>query len=425
MENEDNVDIKFEAMLEKAQPLFSTESCCIYKVPHQIRQSNEDAYTPMLVSIGPLHRGNPRLLNMERQKQVYCKNFIKRTWASLSDLMSCVRELEPKIRECYSEKIDLTADEFMKMILVDCAFVIELFLRTYEGTTKDDVIWSKSWVWNLVYDDLKLLENQVPIFVFEKLYNLAFPYRLSKAGRLCTVMWLAVSYFSYFNQQGLLPPAASSSIAHFTDLLRYFYLPPSYRRPSRNGKPQLAVIGHSASELVEAGVKFLENKKWHGGIGILDLEFEHSILKIPHLLVEDNTELLLRNIVALEQCYYPQQHYIIDYVRFFAQLINSNKDADVLIKAGIFNSMVSGNDTSVAKLFRDVDKNLIVSVVNADYVQICNDLNAYYKHTWHTSMATLRRDYFTTRWKTAASIAGIVLLILTFIQTVCSILQLK
>ncbi|MED6164080.1 hypothetical protein PIB30_086277 [Stylosanthes scabra] len=425
MENEDHVAIDFEAMLEKAQPLFSTKSCCIYKVPHPIRQSNEDAYTPMVVSIGPLHHGNPRLLNMERQKQVYCKHFIKRTWASLSDLMSCVRELEPKIRECYSEKIDLTEDEFMKMILVDCAFVIELFLRySYNSTTEDDVILSKSWMWTLVNDDLKLLENQVPIFVFEKLYNLAFPSGLSKAGRLCSFMWLAITYFSYYNKQRVLPPAASS-IAHFTDLLRYFYLPPSHRRPSRNYKPQLAVLGHSASELVEAGVKFLENKPWHGGIFLLDLEFEHSILKIPHLLVEDNTELLLRNIVALEQCHYPEEHYIIDYVRFLAQLINSNKDADVLIKAGIFDSMVSGNETSVAKLFSDVWKNVIVSGVNVDYLRICNDLNAYYKHPCNTKMATLRRDYFTTPWKTAASIAGIVLVVLTVIQTVCSIVQLK
>ncbi|XP_016164069.1 putative UPF0481 protein At3g02645 [Arachis ipaensis] len=404
--------------LKKAQPLFTTKSCCIYKVPHEIRQSNKDAYTPVIVSVGPLHHGNSGLVSMEGQKQFYSQHMIQRSEASLSDLVSCVQQLEPQIRACYSEKIDLTANELVKVIFIDCCFIIELFLRDYQKTTEDDVILSKSWMLTGVMYDLILLENQVPLFVFEKIYNLAFASRIH-GGRFPSFMLLAVIYFSYFNK-GVLTPA-SSSIAHFTDLYRYFILPPSHKRPSRNRGS--LVLGHSASELVEAGVKFQVNKSSHGCI--LDLEFEHGILKIPHIIVHDSTELLLRNIVALEQCHYPYDHYITDYVSFLTRLVNRDKDADVLIKAGIIESMMSGNDTSVAKLFNDVDKNLIVSNVNANYLKICDDLKAYYKHPCHTKMATLRRDYFTTPWKTAASIAGIILLLLTVVQTVCSILQVK
>ncbi|RYR00515.1 hypothetical protein Ahy_B07g088634 [Arachis hypogaea] len=80
--------------------------------------------------------------------------------------------------------------------------------------------------------------------------------------------------------------------------------------------------------------------------------------------------------------------------------------------------------TSVAKLFRDVDKNTILINYNVNSLKICDDLNAFYKHPCRTKIATLRRDYFTTPWKTATSIAGILLLFLTVIQTVYSILQL-
>ncbi|KAL1307541.1 UPF0481 protein At3g47200-like [Arachis ipaensis] len=414
---ENDVAIELEAMLEKAQPLFTTESCCIYKVPHQFRQSNEDAYTPVLVSIGPLHHGNSRLVTMEGHKQVYCQHFIQRSEASLTDLMSCVQQLEPQIRACYSEKIDLTVDELVKVIFIDCCFVIELFLG--DEWVINDVIPSKSWMAYRVMQDLILLENQVPFFVFEKIYNLAFASRLNGA-EFPSFMRLAFGIFKIHNHQGVSPPSNGRTIAHFTDLLRYLYLPPSHRIPSRN--PGSLVLGHSASKLVEAGVKFSVNKPWHG-IGILDLEFEHGILKIPHIEVDDFTEVRLRNIVALEQCHYPDDHYITDYVSFLAGLVNRDKDKDVLINAGIIESIVSGNDTSVAKLFSDVDKNTIVSNVNDSYLKICDDLKAYYKHPCHTKMATLRRDYFTTPWKTAASIAGIVLLLLTFVQTICSILQ--
>ncbi|XLU22108.1 hypothetical protein S245_058174 [Arachis hypogaea] len=417
---ENDVAIELEAMLEKAQPLFTTESCCIYKVPSLLRQSNEDAYTPVLVSIGPLHHGNSRLVTMEGHKQFYCQHFIQRSEASLTDLVSCVKQLEPQIRACYSEKIELTVDELVKVIFIDCCFVIDLFLID-EWVINDDVIHSKSWMSNLVMQDLTLLENQIPFFVFEKIYNLAFASPVN-VGVPPSFMRLAFGIFKIHNHQGVSPPSDGRTIAHFTDLVRYLYLPPSHRIPSRNPVP--LVIGHSASELVEAGVKFTVNKH---GIGILDFEFEHGILKIPHIVVHDFTEVWLRNIVALEQCHYPDDHYIADYVNFLTRLVNRDKDADVLIEAGIIWSTISGNDTSLAKLFNDVDKNFIASNVNVNYLKICDDLKAYYKHPFHTKIATLkltlRRDYFTTPWKTATSIAGIVLLVLTFVQTICSILQ--
>nr|XP_029144057.1 UPF0481 protein At3g47200-like [Arachis hypogaea] len=370
MENEDHVAIEFEAMLEKAHTLFSNKSCCIYKVPHDIRQTNEDAYTPMVVSVGPLHHRNPRVLN-------------------------------------------LTVNELVKLILVDCGFVFELFLRYDEGPTEDDVIFSKSWLQLRLSYDLLLLENQLPLFVFVKLYNLAFA---SSDGddEFPSFMDLSYSYFSAENN-------VNDQIVHFTDLCRYCIL--KQRRPCER-KHKHFVLGHSASELLEAGLKFqVVNKS--SPIDILDLKFEHGVLTIPHITVDDFTEVWLRNIVALEQCHYPDEHYITDYVNFLKQLVNSNRDADVLIKAGIIQSDVSGSDISVAKLFRDVDKHILLENYNVNYLQICDDLNAYYKHPCNTKMATLRRDYFPTPWKTAASIAGIILLLLSVIQTVCSILQVK
>ncbi|XP_015931837.1 UPF0481 protein At3g47200-like [Arachis duranensis] len=421
MGNQDHVTLELQALLDK-QPLIETKSCSIYKVPDEIRQSNVEAYIPMVVSIGPLHHGDSRLQKMEDHKLLYYKHFIQSSNASLSELVSCVRELEPQIRACYSEKIDLTADEFVRVILVDSAFIIELLLT--DEWAKDDVIFLQPWLLSRVASDLILLENQLPFFVFQKLHNLAFSSFLLNNGHheFPSFMKLAFRFFSFTLNFNKPPePPHDSSILNFTDLIRYLYL--MKQRPSKREHKPL-VLGYTAYELVEAGVKFVVNESSSSHGCMLDLEFEHGTLKIPHIGVDDGTEILLRNIVALEQCHYPQEHYIIDYVRFFGQLINTNKDAGVLIKAGIIDDMVGGNyESSVAKLFSDVRKNITVTTANVDYLKLCHDLNAYYNHPWHSKMATLRRDYFTTPWKTAASIAGIFLLILTVIQTVCSILQ--
>ncbi|XXG60594.1 hypothetical protein AAC387_Pa04g2458 [Persea americana] len=38
------------------------------KVPQRLRKGNNDAYEPKIISIGPYHRGNPRLQAMEKKK---------------------------------------------------------------------------------------------------------------------------------------------------------------------------------------------------------------------------------------------------------------------------------------------------------------------------------------------------------------------
>ncbi|KAF9622506.1 hypothetical protein IFM89_031910 [Coptis chinensis] len=49
----------------------------IYRVPNVIHQVDVDAYEPKVLSIGPLHRGNPKLAAMEKHK-----------WRYLHDLLS-------------------------------------------------------------------------------------------------------------------------------------------------------------------------------------------------------------------------------------------------------------------------------------------------------------------------------------------------
>jgi hypothetical protein len=38
-------------------PYAFSGTCCIYKVPERLRELNEKAYTPRVVSIGPIHHG--------------------------------------------------------------------------------------------------------------------------------------------------------------------------------------------------------------------------------------------------------------------------------------------------------------------------------------------------------------------------------
>ncbi|MED6156290.1 hypothetical protein PIB30_013322 [Stylosanthes scabra] len=305
--NPNHVAIKIKAMFEEAQPLFTNE-CCIYKVPNEIRKLNKGAYTPKVVSVGGFHHGDKRLLNMEGQKQIYCKMFIDRSKKSLETLVEEVEGLEDQVRCSYSHKLRLSEDEHVMVILVDCGFIIELFLRYHFKQWKDDDAISLSpWLRSDIRLDLLLLENQLPFFVLEKLYDFAFASRrLSNSAQYPPFIDLTLAYF-----KDNVPPNFSHTsggpINHFTDLLRSFYLQPyTINRTIQRGFIEELIELNSATELYESRVKF----KVDSASGkLLDLRFsdDDGTLTIPKIKVDDTTEVLLRNLIALEQCCHGQR----------------------------------------------------------------------------------------------------------------------
>ncbi|KAK7283072.1 hypothetical protein RIF29_12328 [Crotalaria pallida] len=405
-------DIK--ARLEQAEPPI-TSDCCIYKVPFDVRSLNQDAYTPKVVSIGPFHHNHPRLQNMERHKLIYCKKFLERAAdATLDTLITYVEEVEPSVRRCYADTIEFTNEELVKVILVDSCFIIELFWRFYyDEWSEDDNFLLKPWLTTKIRLDLLLLENQLPFFVLENLFDRAFP---SRNGKIPSFLVLTFDYFAFYNSCNLATD--NVAIRHFTDLLRIFYLQhPLERRPPRIDESVMQL--NSAAELLEAGVKLKVNTKANC---LLDLRFSRGILEIPQFRVEDWTELLFRNLVALEQCHYPYESYITDYVAVVDFLINTSRDVDVMVRSGVLVNWLGDSD-SVANLYNGLWKNITHVNFSLDYLQLCQGLNGFCKHPRHRLRATLRRDYGNTPWQAAASIAGIILLLLSLLQSVCSVIQ--
>ncbi|KAF7831396.1 UPF0481 protein [Senna tora] len=400
-----------------------SQSCCIYKVPHLIRQGNEEAYTPNLVSIGPLHYGNPRLQNMERHKQLLFKQFIDSTETRLEDLIKCVESAVPKVRACYSENIDLSERELVKLILVDATFIIQLFImwdETDYELFKAGSFFSTPFFRTNIFDDLLLLENQLPFFVLQDLFNRAFPPHVCKDLKLPSFLELTFKSFRFYNMQNV-KPNPDTRINHFTDLLRIFYLQKDKsKRSTSTFKYRSNVLSYGASELHEAGVKLKELK---GSKCILELKFSGRDLEIPPILVEGRTETLFRNMIALEQFHYPYESYITHYAMLMDCLINTSKDVDVLVHQQIINNMFADSN-DVAKIFNGIGNGIVYGNFNSDYHEICTRLNEFFGNPWNNLKATLRNDYCNTPWKTAASIAAIVLLVLTILQTICSVIQL-
>ncbi|KAI5649837.1 hypothetical protein M9H77_35842 [Catharanthus roseus] len=146
----------------------------IFRIDPVLRRANELAYEPEKLSIGPYHHGKNKLQDMENYKLRYLKRLLRRQGeSSAKRYIAALVELEEKARSYYAENINLSREDFVGMLLLDGCFIIELLRKwdnPHEDQRNDDPIFlllAESWC-----RDLLLFENQIPLFVLVKLFDM-------------------------------------------------------------------------------------------------------------------------------------------------------------------------------------------------------------------------------------------------------------
>ena len=259
--------------------------------------------------------------------------------------------------------------------------------------------------------DLLLLENQLPFFVIEELYKIAFPNH-----GLLTLLELSFNYFKYFiiNNQAL----PNMKIEHFTDLIRTFKIASPTKQPERGN--EIIYCMYSATQLHEEGLKFYVVP---GNVPCFDFRFVEGVLEIPRLELTDRTTVVYQNIIALEQIHYIEDGYFTDYFIFMDSLIKTREDVDLLRdKSILFNPL----DNGYAAEFMIKNLNKGISLINMGdvYSVLAKDLNRFGRSARPRPMAVLKREFFSTPSQATSTIITIgVITVLTLIQTVCSIMQ--
>ncbi|XP_057958703.1 UPF0481 protein At3g47200-like [Malania oleifera] len=431
----DQVVISIQGLLRELHPL--SNEYCIYRVPEAIRKVNGEAYTPKVASIGPLHRCNARLQTMEEHKLRYLEIFILRTSVGVEGCVQVARNCEGRARRCYAEAIKLSSDEFVEMILVDGCFIIEFLLRYYfllsafSMRDQSDYIFGQSWFFCYVADDLLLLENQLPLFVLEDLFSLVsinnITNDIESEGKTLSIVDLALHFVKKkscwilnYHQTPDSNKIYLGKAKHLVDLL-WLHCKPSLPRNNRNCEVGLgAATKHStsATRLLEAGIKFKKGES----CSIFDIKYlSGGVVEIPLLRIQDGTEFMFRNLIAYEQCQ-GKYDYITEYMTLLVDIINTTKDVELLVRQGIIANAV-GNSQDISTLFSSIGTGIIIGH-RIYYSQLCENLNAYCRTPWHSWKATLQRDYFNTPWTVFSTIAALALVILAFIQTLCSIISL-
>jgi hypothetical protein len=135
-------------------------------------------------------------------------------------------------------------------------------------------------------------------------------------------------------------------------------------------------------------------------------------MEVPPLVIEDFTETLLRNLMALEQCHYPLETHICNYVFLLDHLIDDDKDVDLLVHKKVIVNQLGSKDT-VADLINKLCNQIAVSN-SSHFKKIGQKINEHYEYPLNRAMATLNREYFPNVFRGTATVVALIVLFFTF-----------
>ncbi|KAK8569560.1 hypothetical protein V6N13_046610 [Hibiscus sabdariffa] len=419
-----------EAAVHAYVPVTSEIKVTLHKVPHRLREVNEKAYEPNVISIGPYHHGKPHLAAMEVIKQRFFWEISDKTEIGINGFRNAMRPLEKEARMCYEEPLPRkleSGQQFLDMMIYDGCFVVNQILMGFgrsifeAGYIQTDILGTDGEIDNDEGD----------------------------------IMYLKKSALCFF-ETSLSPPTGKH--IHLLDLVHSTYLPSpqgitrhqkytSGQGSDSSSSESMRKFIRSATELEAAGINFFGdhvtnmNNVEKGIKGMFDIEFttctnrgiKHlcdiltfrtstKVLRIPTLRVDDSTERILRNYMAYEQ-FFPihKPTYCVDYVIFMDNLVNTGEDVQLLCESGVIDNRL-GDYEAVAQMFNKLREHIYMSR-DLYYAEIFDGVNEHCRIKWNKWKASLKKDYFNTPWSLLSFFAAVLLLLLTLLQTIFTILS--
>ncbi|GJN26234.1 hypothetical protein PR202_gb14150 [Eleusine coracana subsp. coracana] len=290
--------------------------------------------------------------------------------------------------------------------------------RPMEGKVEADKLvdsyFGGVWCCNYCWHDMLLLENQIPLMVVVKIYELLVvgndlaieAFRQKAAECMEDVLSSYPIAIQEYNR-----PRNAQHLLH----LCHMYLRPSQiveynRHELRQGFfHRFLQFGHSGGEGNEPNALPAEQVDWllsgdqpsrwrraeqyhEAGVGfkrryynehnrhsLLDIKFSNGNIEVPFFPIDENTESLFKNLIAFEQMDPRFGNDITTYIIFMSQFVSNPDDVTLLTQRGILVHMLDSDD-EVSALFTRLTRNVAFNPDSYSYLQsLCNALECHYQ----------------------------------------------
>ncbi|GKV22544.1 hypothetical protein SLEP1_g32406 [Rubroshorea leprosula] len=389
----------------------------IFQVPPYLRNLNEKAYEPKLISIGPYHRQKDHLKAMETHKGRFLKDLLQRTGQNSAQIyVEAMRGMMENARNYYEESLVISNEEFLKMMVLDGCFIVELFFKLIKKSFIHSILSSDNQICFKILTDLILVENQLPFFVLWKFLRIPCNNDHPGIGEIIELFGEVMPKLKPCQSYG---ETSINGVKHLLELLCTNWLSSVGSMTERELEKRDVNWDfiRSATKLREAGIKLRKGNEDN----LFDIKFENGTLYIPPVNFEDRIELFYFNIIAYEQFDNSgSQKRLTEYVTVMDFLIDTEKDVELLCQKDIMYHWL-GTDEAAAKMFNRLGSELLINSDFFFYAKLFNNVNKHCHEPWNRRMASLRHNYFNTPWALISFFAAAFLLLLTLLQTTFTI----
>ncbi|GKF04266.1 putative UPF0481 protein [Tanacetum coccineum] len=139
-------------------------------------------------------------------------------------------------------------------------------------------------------------------------------------------------------------------------------------------------------------------------------------LLMPTLVIDDDTELILRNFIAYEQSFPQDRYYFTSYAHVIDMLVDTREDIAKLIESKVLVNTLGSNPDQAADMINNICKN--ITIAEFYYTYEFKEIDKYYNSYWPKNIAWLRCVYFNHQWNAIALLAAVFLFSFTMVQTI-------
>ncbi|GLJ51219.1 hypothetical protein SUGI_1089710 [Cryptomeria japonica] len=432
----------------------------INRVPKFLLFLRKEAYTPRAVRLGLYHHviAQPAS-NVERLKAEAAEMMARRLPRQEEHLHlhDAVAHIVCEIRRCYEEEFEYKDESIAMVFTLDGCFVLEILrvLTTGEQNKQQPQqhchpIFNSNRVKSCQFDvlsDILMLENQIPIKVLIKLLEVEKGSEAEAKKELLRLLCNGIiPQIHPFLRNGPDNP----DLKRFDDLEKYKHIlgllqslivedPKDSKEtpPSGGNKLRFAIKGllrklliqseepklirhqtlmASTRDLHKAGMKF---SHYDGLPSLEKMTFKRRTLSLPTIWITDSTEVILRNLMALEVC---QGFTAISYyVYLLNSLVETEADVAVLRKFQIIQSTM-GTDKEVAYMLNNLGKGINFESEQDPFMKLKMQINEWYKSNFQILLSDSKHRH-PKFWRNASIFWGLAVLVSAAIPTLVNIWQ--
>ncbi|WJX37132.1 hypothetical protein P8452_24931 [Trifolium repens] len=398
------------------------ETCQPYSipvVPDNLRKSNETAYMPKVVSIGPRYKGNKELLAMEEIKWRCVTSLLSRTFGqnTIDKCMEAIIELDAAVRASYVDEIKLDRYALATTMVFDGCFLLELIICESKLDSEMPIPFNgispgiEVKKMEYVISDLMILENQIPIFILETLFEKLLGYSNQMRD---FIQNLALPLFGFSGKLMV------KSTFHFLDIA-YSYLEMGWMDKITDEnevrlslgpidtKPQDQPQQHlnrCATRLKAAGITIRSLENDDGVNFKLTTHFDKSKgkLEIPRLIIEQTTEVKWRSFIAWEHhkkklktgssSVADRRSICTSSALLFRDLICCSSDVQLLKDRKVIVDRTDKSNRDLVDFFHSVASGVDRSIIDHKHTTMFVALNEFSTKNYLTKIYILLSHYF-------------------------------